>query len=459
MKRLPRHLPIFSALLLLCLGWGYLATLLPGIGYSGDTIKFQYLGQVLGIPHAPGYPLYLVLNHLFVTLVPFGSAAYKVNLLSALYAALACLMLFKLLRLLGTGPFVALVAALAFGFSKSFWSQAVVAEVYTLLVLFIASVSYFLLRWHLKRCDRDFYLATALYALSFGNHLLAITLLPAFVYLVAVTDKRVFIQPKKVLWVLAVVTLGAAQYLYLWWRLNDPQTPYIEGLNAGNFFYYVTGGPFKPLMFAFTPAEVLTVRLPLFLSLMRDNLPVVSVVALFGVFVGHMPRGVRFFLLIYFFSNAFYALNYDIPDIEGYFLANDLVVAVFAGVALERLLRWGQRTPKRWQRWSVVGFLLLIPIAFFAARYPIVNQSDNTAQQGELEAALAVLGEDAAVVTLNYPSGQAFLYYLLAEGWGARNLHVADFGRNRELLRAYLRLPLAWRLLGQQMFVVAHRAD
>lgn len=300
------------------------------------------------------------------------------------------------------------------------------------------SVSYFLIKWHLGRRDRDFYLATALYALSFGNHLLAITLLPAFVYLVVVTGKRVFIQPKKVLWVLVVVTLGAAQYLYLFWRLNDPQTPYVEGLNAGNFFYYVTGGPFKPLMFAFSPAEVLTVRIPLFLAFMRDNLPVVSVVAIFGVFTGRIPRAVRFFLLIYFFSNALYAVNYDIPDIEGYFLANDLIVAVFAGVALERLLRWGQQTPKRWQRWAVGGFLLIIPPVFFATRYPVVNQSDNTAQRNELEAALGALGEDAAVVALNYPSGQALLYYLLAEGWGARNLHVADFGRNRELLRAYL---------------------
>lgn len=257
-----KRLPLFPLLLTICLGWGYLSTLLPGIGYSGDAIKFQYLGKVLGIPHAPGYPLYLVLNHLFVSFFPFGSLANKANLLSAIYALGACLVLFKLLKLLDTGGFVAFVVALSFGFSQAFWSQAVVAEVYSLLVLFMVSVSYFLVSWHLKRHDRDFYIATALYALSFGNHLLAITLLPAFVYLVAVTDRRVFVQPKKVLWVLLVVVLGAAQYGYLFWRLGDPETPYIEGFNGQNFFYFVTGGPFKPQMFAFTLTEIIGQRIP-----------------------------------------------------------------------------------------------------------------------------------------------------------------------------------------------------
>lgn len=202
-------------LLVLLLSAGYLATLLPGIGYSGDTIKFQYIGKILGVPHEPGYPLYTVLNHLFVTYFPFGSTAYKANLLSAIYAVGACMMLFKLLRLLEVGRVVALVSALAFGFSKGVWSQAVVAEVYTLHIFLMALVLYMLVSWHITLKDRYFCLATAFYALSFGNHLLAITLLPAIVYLVWVTDRSVFVQPKKVLWVVFVVALGALQYSYL----------------------------------------------------------------------------------------------------------------------------------------------------------------------------------------------------------------------------------------------------
>lgn len=426
---------LYPAVLVVLLGAGYLATLLPGIGYSGDAIKFQYIGKVLGIAHAPGYPLYTVLNYLFVTLFPFGSTAYKVNLLSAIYAVGACVMLFELLRLLGVRPVVALVSTLAFGFSKVFWSQAVVAEVYTLLIFFMAATSYFLVRWHLERRDRDFYLATALYALSFGNHLLAITLLPAFVYLVVRTDKQVFVQRKKVLWVVGVVVLGALQYSYLWWRLNDPQTPYIEGLNSQNFFYFVTGGSFKPLIFAFTPGEILTQQIPKFLSFMQRNMPALSTVGLIGVFTGHVARPVRVFLLTYFLTNAFYAINYDIPDIGGYFLANDLVTAVFIGLALERHVRWRLDRQQRW----IVGVICLIPVVYFGARYLTVNQSDTALRRNAIETVLEVVGEDAVLLPADYISRQGVLYYLLGEGrYKANNLYQANFGANKLQLWDYL---------------------
>ena len=432
MKR--KHLPLFSLLLTFCLGWGYLSTLLPGIGYSGDAIKFQYVGKVLGIPHAPGYPLYLLLNHLFVTLFPLGSLAYKVNLFSALCAVGACLVLFKILELLGTGRFIAFVIALVFGFSRAFWSQSVVAEVYTLHMLLMAAVMYFLLKWHLHRRDCDFYLATALYALSFGNHLLSITLLPAFTYLVAVTDKRVFIQPKRVLWVLAVVTLGAAQYLYLFWRFDNPQTPYIEGFNGHNFVYFVTGGPFKHLMFAFTPTQIIQERIPLFLSFMRDNIPMLGLALAGAVFPNSKSRAVRTFLLIYFFCNALYVINYNIPDNEGYFSPNDFILAALAGLTLSRVARW-VRPGGGWKK----GFLLLLPVTLYVTNYPLVDQSGNTGQQERTEAVLEALERDAVVITTNYPAQQAFLYYLLGEGWREeRNLQTTTRGWALNGLQAYL---------------------
>ena len=46
----------------------YVATLQPDLGGPEDTPKFQFLGYVLGTAHPPGYPLYVVLSHLFVQL-------------------------------------------------------------------------------------------------------------------------------------------------------------------------------------------------------------------------------------------------------------------------------------------------------------------------------------------------------------------------------------------------------
>ena len=125
----------------------YRLTLLPGIGYFGDTAKFQFVGKVLGIPHATGYPTYVVLNHLFVTLFPFGSSAAKANLLSAVFAAGAIVLLTALLRRLGVRTTVACATALAFAFTPGLWSQSVIAEVYTLHLLFVAAIVYLLVAW------------------------------------------------------------------------------------------------------------------------------------------------------------------------------------------------------------------------------------------------------------------------------------------------------------------------
>jgi hypothetical protein len=62
-----------------------------GNQFSVDTTKFDYLGLVLGTAHPPGYPLYTMLNAAFVHIVPWGSVALRANLLSAVFAILACL--------------------------------------------------------------------------------------------------------------------------------------------------------------------------------------------------------------------------------------------------------------------------------------------------------------------------------------------------------------------------------
>ncbi|MEE8583305.1 MAG: DUF2723 domain-containing protein [Acidobacteriota bacterium] len=78
----------------------YGATLLTGPGVHGDTAKFQYAGRHLATVHATGYPGYLLLNHAFTGLFPFGSLAWRANLLSAAFSLAASLTLLQLLRLL-----------------------------------------------------------------------------------------------------------------------------------------------------------------------------------------------------------------------------------------------------------------------------------------------------------------------------------------------------------------------
>jgi len=50
-------------------------------GDSGELIAAAY---VLGIPHTPGYPLYCLLAKGFMTFLPIGAPAVRVNFMSAL---------------------------------------------------------------------------------------------------------------------------------------------------------------------------------------------------------------------------------------------------------------------------------------------------------------------------------------------------------------------------------------
>src|SRR5438874_2523570 len=62
----------------------------------GDSGEFITAGQTLGIPHAPGYPAYVVLAKCADLLLPFGNHGYRINILSALCGALAVAMLYGL---------------------------------------------------------------------------------------------------------------------------------------------------------------------------------------------------------------------------------------------------------------------------------------------------------------------------------------------------------------------------
>jgi hypothetical protein len=79
---------VFVSLFLFSLST-YLATLAPSITWrhdgadGGDLITAAY---TLGIPHPTGYPLYVLLARLF-TFLPWGGIAYRVNLMSAFFAA------------------------------------------------------------------------------------------------------------------------------------------------------------------------------------------------------------------------------------------------------------------------------------------------------------------------------------------------------------------------------------
>ncbi|MEK6846498.1 MAG: DUF2723 domain-containing protein, partial [Nanoarchaeota archaeon] len=187
-KIINRHY-LWGVLILIISSLLYLLTLSPTVSW-GDSGELATVAYTLGIAHPSGYPTYTLLGHLF-TYIPFGSVAWRVNLMSAVFASLTVLLLYFICYKLTSSKLASFAASLVLAFSTTFWSQAVVAEVYTMNTFFMALNLLILLHWREKQeagepHKRWLYLFSLTYGLSLTHHLTSIFLLPGFFYLILV---------------------------------------------------------------------------------------------------------------------------------------------------------------------------------------------------------------------------------------------------------------------------------
>lgn len=147
----------------------YARTLAPGV-LPGDSGEFQVLAYQVGIAHNTGYPVYMLMAKLFITLVPLGSVAYRVNLFSAFMGALTVTAVYLSAKLLSKSAWAALVAALALAVSYTLWSQSVIAEVYAPGAAFVAAVWLLVLVWYKTGNKRALFAAGMCGGLGVGVH-------------------------------------------------------------------------------------------------------------------------------------------------------------------------------------------------------------------------------------------------------------------------------------------------
>jgi tetratricopeptide (TPR) repeat protein len=204
----------------------YTMTLCPSI-YWEDSAAFCAVHSLLGIPHSPGFPLYVLLGRVF-SLLPFTSSAFCSNLMSAFWGGATLTVLFFLILEIFGQPNIrqwlsyltGSIAVLVFAFSSSFWLQTVRAEVYTLNLFLSLTSILFVLRWRRAGPTRTGFrwllLFTFVLGLSLTNHpLLALTLAPAFLLLILCTDFKVILSARRLGLLAIFVLLGLSVYLYL----------------------------------------------------------------------------------------------------------------------------------------------------------------------------------------------------------------------------------------------------
>ncbi len=395
----------------------YLMTLMPGIGGWGDSARFGFFGRTLGASYPTGYPLYIIINNVF-SRIPVGSLAFRANLMSAFFAAATLFALFLIIKKIGGVNFTAAVSSLLFGFSRVFWSQSVIAEVYTLNCFLVAMVILMLTVWRQSGRINYLWLALFLFSLGLGNHLTTVLLIPAVLFIALDTDHKALINGKTPGIFAGMLAFGILLYAYVFIRsMNTGAYLEMRVSSLGDFIRMFTGGHFKSQMFSFTARQLISQRLPAFIVLLSGQFTITGyILGLAGMCLLLRDRlKYAIFLALTALAYIFYALNYNIPDIDSYYIPAFLVFAIFAGAGMNGLNAVSFIRKNRMIRRVVKGTFILLPVLVMLSNYTAIDQSKNVSMDGFTNAILDEVEENSVIITSEYNYTQYYLYKLIGE--------------------------------------------
>ncbi len=194
--------------------------------YVGDSGELVTAAATLGIPHPSGYPLYVLLGWLWITLLPVASPAYAMSLFSCVFAGLACGLFYLMVRRQELPATTALFGALTLAFAPSFWSQAGVQRVYSLNAFFVVAVCACALEWHRSRRVGWMALAALAAGLGAANHTVMGVVGLAVGIFAVISEPRFLIRPRHLAACLGAGIAGLLPYAYL--PIRSRQDPRLD---------------------------------------------------------------------------------------------------------------------------------------------------------------------------------------------------------------------------------------
>ncbi|MCB0351125.1 MAG: DUF2723 domain-containing protein [Bdellovibrionales bacterium] len=232
---------------------GYLVFFIIFIAYAvtaPHTVTFEDSGiflttsSQLGIPHPPGYSLFTILGFIF-SKIPISTVAYRIHLMNALFGALSCTLLYRILLSFNLRKVIAAGSALALGFSFTFWSQSIIAEVYALHALIVLAMIWILVRNKIIENKYDFLLIGLLFGLGLTNHWpLLLLCAPGLVILIWENKNQAF---KFKYFILTGLAIGLLPLLYLpLVSLLKPKMAFLGSISSiAEFISYISRDYYK----------------------------------------------------------------------------------------------------------------------------------------------------------------------------------------------------------------------
>jgi tetratricopeptide (TPR) repeat protein len=439
----------------------YSCTLAPTVTPtdSGELILAAY---GLGVAHPPGVPLWVMLAHL-ASLVPVGNVAVRVNLSSAVFAALACAMLTLVVaELLATASYFAaprrrnrtarqgsdiegsnaggflmiapaVGAGLLMAFSRTLWAYATITEVYALNALLILLVFFLVVRWRRRiietRSDPSaaaethdawIYTAAFVFGLAMGVHHVTVALtLPAIAVVVYRTEGLKFFASRRLLYAALIsITALILVYSYLPWAASrSPAMNWGNPRSLQEIWWHITGRQYR-VFFSFSPSAMGTQFVEFCWMVFHEfgfawlPLPVFLAVAGF-VSARKRDRTVFWFLLLIVLADLAYALNYEIAeDKDAYYLPAFISIAIAAGLGIHWLIQLAaaRRSPIWTPSVAVATAIVLTSATAFAANWPFNNRRHYFIANDYVENFFSTIAPNGLLLTQDWQVASPMLY-------------------------------------------------
>ena len=403
----------------------YSFNLCPSLWWM-DSGEFVFHSTVLGIPHPTGYPLYIQLGKLF-TLFPAVGDAIALNFFSALMAALTIPLLYRILLALGGERWSSAGAALLFGLSFTFWSQAEIAEVYALHTFFLAVITLLMLKSRAGGDRRVFYLLAFTIGLSLTHHMSTTLMFPSILLFLWVFGRDEILKAR--VWIPSVLffAAGLSVYLFIPMRAHLPPPfnyPMLHGVDPGRgigLFWLITGRIVKADMFQFTLSELDQPITFFLVKLIRDFVYIGFILGIYGALVQYKAEP-RLFLtfLVAFLAYVVFFVDYGVVDQHVFFIPSFFFWTLWIGLGLSDLYKRipagkGASGKSHFLKYGFrIGLLLMVLFPFLRNH----SQLDYSDQRGPDEFALRVLDRvsEGALISSIYEATPLLWYHHYVRG-------------------------------------------
>jgi tetratricopeptide (TPR) repeat protein len=394
----------------------YVATL-PKALLPGDSGELIAASRTLSIAHPPGYPLYVMTGKVVSSLLPWGSIAYRYNLLSALIISATIALVYVILKHLRVSTLVALATALGLGTLESFWLQATMAEVYALNALFTALLLYIALLSK-RYGERSLVLLAFVGGLALSHHLSLVYPLVCALGVIVVRQRTV-LRPRTFVVAVLLGLIGLSTWLYIPVRATlGPPLVWGRTDTLGGFISHITAQGYRWRLRDIAVAAR-AVDFARFFVVAAGQAGMAFIAA--GL-IGAVVRIRRFpmvggcVVMVLLFAVHF--AMYNIPDIESHIFPALIAWGVLAGVGLQFLTEAAARVGHRIGLAAALCCFIILGINLSAISPRQDEWFAEDYAHAIQESALEACGDSCIVITSGDISTFPLLYASLVEPGG-----------------------------------------